>query len=290
VGGATIILDVTHDQNRGRWTGLYQTWFFFGAALGAIAGGWLTDVLGYSAAMWIGAVVTIIGAIFVILRLPETRKVDNPVEIEHQPDSSVDWRPDFEFYGVITLNGINRFIAAGVLSATLALLVQKQVSDSNLVVGVATFTGMLFGLRTLLSMFSAPLSGALSDRLGNRWGVTIGVLLLGAVGMILLTTSNLVIILIGICSSAIAAGSIQALMTTRTGDLVLSTHRGKAIGNLHTAGDLGSALGPITAYALLGWISLNGLFVICAVLFGIGAVLAFVLFTRQRRISTRITN
>jgi len=290
VGGATIILDVTHDQDRGRWTGLYQTWFFFGAALGAIAGGWLTDVLGYSAAMWIGAAITTLGAIFVLIRLPETRKKDSPEDNEQQPRSREDWRPNFEFYGVITLNGINRFITAGVLSATLALLVQKQIFDSNLVVGVATLTGVLFGLRTLLSMFSAPLSGALSDRLGNRWGVTIGVLLLGAFGMILLTTSSLVIILVGICSSAIAAGSIQALMTTRTGDLVLSTHRGKAIGNLHTAGDFGSALGPITAYALLGWISLDGLFVLCSVLFGIGAVLAAVLFTRQRRMSTRIAN
>ena len=43
VGGATIILDVTTDQDRGRWTGLYQTWFFLGAALGAFAGGLLTE-------------------------------------------------------------------------------------------------------------------------------------------------------------------------------------------------------------------------------------------------------
>ena len=40
VGGSAIILDITTDQNRGRWTGLYQTWFFFGAALGSLGGGW----------------------------------------------------------------------------------------------------------------------------------------------------------------------------------------------------------------------------------------------------------
>ena len=45
VGGATVILDVTTDLDRGRWTGLYQTWFFFGGAAGAFVGGLLTDRL-----------------------------------------------------------------------------------------------------------------------------------------------------------------------------------------------------------------------------------------------------
>jgi MFS family permease len=280
VGGATIILDVSDDQDRGRWTGLYQTWFFLGAALGAIVGGWLTDVWGYSTAMWVGALVTACGAFFAYFTLPETR----PDDLDGSGSSSnpqEKWQPNFEFYGVITLNGINRFITAGVLAATLALLVQDQLPKTNLLLGVATVTGVLLGLRTIVSMISAPLSGVFSDRLSNRWGVTIAVLLIGAIGMLLIISTNPIIILIGICFSAIAGGSIQALMTTRTGDLVDQAQRGIAIGNLHTAGDLGSALGPITAYALLGWLTLNGLFIMCAVLFALGAGLAGLLYYRQ---------
>ncbi len=280
VGGATIILDVSDDQDRGRWTGLYQTWFFLGAALGAIVGGWLTDVWGYSTAMWVGALVTACGAFFAYFTLPETR----PDDLDGSGSSSNSqekWQPNFEFYGVITLNGINRFITAGVLAATLALLVQDQLPKTNLLLGVATVTGVLLGLRTIVSMISAPLSGVFSDRLSNRWGVTIAVLLIGAIGMLLIISTNPIIILIGICFSAIAGGSIQALMTTRTGDLVDQAQRGIAIGNLHTAGDLGSALGPITAYALLGWLTLNGLFIMCAVLFALGAGLAGLLYYRQ---------
>jgi len=280
VGGATIILDVSDDQDRGRWTGLYQTWFFLGAALGAIVGGWLTDVWGYSTAMWVGALVTACGAFFAYFTLPETR----PDDLDGSGSSSnlqEKWQPNFEFYGVITLNGINRFITAGVLAATLALLVQDQLPKTNLLLGVATVTGVLLGLRTIVSMISAPLSGVFSDRLSNRWGITIAVLLIGAIGMTLLISTNPIIILIGISFSAVAGGSIQALMTTRTGDLVDQAQRGIAIGNLHTAGDLGSALGPITAYALLGWLTLNGLFIMCAVLFALGAGLAGLLYYRQ---------
>jgi MFS family permease len=290
VGGATIILDVSNEHDRGRWTGLYQTWFFSGAALGAVLGGWLTDVVGYSSAMWICSGLTAFGALFALIFLPETRPqietgvVDSPVNV---PDK---WQPNYEFYAVITLNGINRFITAGVITATLGLLVQDQLSATNLVVGVATLTGMLLGLRTILSMFSAPISGLLSDRLNNRWGVTIAVLLIGAIGMLLLTFSSPVVILSGICFGAVAGGSIQSLVTTRTGDLVTQKQRGKAIGRLHTAGDLGSALGPITAYALLDWLDLNDIFIMCAVLFALCAGLAWIILLRRQTFSTRLSN
>jgi MFS family permease len=233
---------------------------------------------------------TAFGALIAYFSLPETRANDDINRNDPNGNSQKKWRPNFEFYGVITLNGINRFITAGVFAATLALLVQDQLPKTNLILGVATVTGVLFGLRTILSMFAAPLSGTLSDKLGNRWGVTIAVLLIGAIGMLLLVSSNFLIIFIGICFTAVAGGSTQALMTTRTGDLVDQAQRGKAIGSLHTAGDLGSALGPLTAYALLGWLSLSGLFLMCAVLFALGAGLAGLIFIRQRTFSNEPVN
>jgi len=172
------------------------------------------------------------------------------------------------------INGINRFITAGVIAATLALLVNNLLPKTNFVIGVASLTGLLAGFRTLLSMFSAPLSGIISDKNGSRWGVVIGALVLGAVGMLLLISFHPFAFITGICLSAIASGSLQSLMTARTGDIVGRAHQGRAIGNLQTAGDLGSALGPVTAYILLGWLTLNGLYVICAILFGIGLIFA----------------
>ena len=73
VGGATVIMDVTTLSDRGRWSGLYQTWFFLGAALGAFAGGLLTDKVGYTTTMWIGATLTALGGLVAAALLPETR-------------------------------------------------------------------------------------------------------------------------------------------------------------------------------------------------------------------------
>lgn len=282
VGGATIILDVTTDGDRGRWTGLYQTWFFLGAAIGAFAGGFLTDRLGYSAALWIGAGVTTLGGVVALIYLPETRSSKSMNLSYPNNETAQKWRPNGELVSVVSLQGINRFVTAGVLAATIALLVQEQLSMNNLVLGVATVTGILIGLRTILSMFAAPLAGSLSDKSGNRWGVTMAGLIFGSIGMFLLIRPDPVFILVGIGFSAIAGGSIQALVTTRTGDLVDQEQRGKAIGLLHTSGDLGSALGPITAYFLLRWINLSVVYIICAILFALGAGISLRMYWRYR--------
>jgi MFS family permease len=283
VGGSTIILDVTTDKDRGRWTGYYQTWFFLGIALGAFAGGLFTDQFGYSTAMWIGASVTFLGGLIALILLPETRPRNGHIQSQSISNPAPRWRPNRELIGVVTLQGINRFVIAGVLAATLALLVQDQLSNSNLLIGVATLTGILLATRTILSMFAAPIAGSLSDRLGNRWGVTLTGLAIGSFGMLFLARNDPIFIVIGVCLTAIAGGSIQALLTTRTGDMVEQAQRGKAIGLLHTAGDLGSALGPVTAYVLLRWIPLSGVYLLGALLFAFGAALALAMYLGERK-------
>ena len=157
------------------------------------------------------------------------------------------------------------------------------MKENNVVLGVATVTGILLGIRTILSMFAAPFAGSMTDQLGNRWSVTIIGLIIGAIGMVFLIRGELIVILLGICFTALASGSIQALVTTRTGDLVNLSQRGKAIGLLHTVGDLGSAIGPVAAYALLRWITLNGLYLLSAFVFLIGTGLALVMYIKTSR-------
>ncbi len=273
VGGATVILDVTTAQDRGRWTGLYQTWFFLGAALSTLAGGLLTDWLGYGATMWIGAAVTTVGGVTALILLPETRSARPILADPSVEENSLRLRANRALWVVASLQGINRFVTAGVLAATMALLVQDRLSSAGLTLGVATLTGVLMAGRTLLSMIAAPLAGTASDRLGSRWGVAGWGLAIGIIGMALVAWGAPIAILVGVSLGAVAGGSVQALVTVLTGDLVSQAQRGRAIGLLHTAGDLGSAIGPPVAYALMPWIDLRGVYLLCAGLFAAGLVL-----------------
>jgi MFS family permease len=99
--------------------------------------------------------------------------------------------------------------------------------------------------------------------------------------MVLVAWNVPVAILTGISLGAVANSSVQALVIALTGDLVGREQRGRAIGLVHTAGDLGSAAGPPVAYALLAGIGLSGVYALCAGLFVMGLMLVLVQRTRK---------
>lgn len=273
VGGAAMILDVTGAADRGRWTGLYQTWFFLGSALGSLSGGALTDAVGYTTTMWIGAALTALGGVVAWLRLPETR-AERPSGDRlalHSPEeaSQPRLRANGDLWFAAALQGVNRFVISGMLSATMGLLVQDRLRDAGVAVGVATLTGVLMAGQTLFSMLAAPYSGILSDRLGSRQRVVALGLASGVAGMALLAWGAPAAIIAGALLVAAAKGSVQSMATTLTGDVVSPAQRGRAIGLLHTAGDFGSAVGPSVAYALLPLVALRGIYWICAAVFAL---------------------
>jgi MFS family permease len=133
-----------------------------------------------------------------------------------------------------------------------------------------------------VSMGAAPLAGVLSDRL-SRWPIAGWGVLLAAVSMLLLAWQMPAAILVGIALAALAGGGGQALVTALIGDAVGQEQRGRAIGLVHSAGDLGSATGPLVAYALLPWTGLRGVYLCGAVLFGLQYGWMALLRVRARR-------
>ena len=281
VGGATVILDVTTGQDRGRLTGLYQIWFFVGAGFGALAGGVLTDQVGYTTTMWIAAGLTAMGGLAAWIWLPETRGMrQNDAELRSSWESPK-LGANRQLWLAVSLQAANRFVIAGVLMATMGLLVQDRIGSAGALLGVATLTGLLTAGRTSLSMLAAPIAGTASDRMGSRWRVCAWALAIGAAGMALAAQSAPAAILAGIALAAAASGGIQTLATALTGDLVSQGQRGRAIGLLYTAGDLGSAIGPPIAYALLPWLRLTGVYGLCAALFALQLLVVLWFKSRQ---------
>ena len=287
VGGATMILDVTTTNDRGRWMGLYQTWFFLGTAIGSLAGGVLTDRLGYAATMWVGASVTAAGFLAALLLLPETRPgrlAQTAAARAAAAAASLPLHHNTPLWAAVAIQGLNRFALSGVLSATLALVVQAQLVDRPLALGAASVTGILLASRTVFSMGAAPLCGSLSDRLGSRWIVLAWTIGAGLAGFVLMALGNLAAVLVGVILTAIASGAMQSLTTTLTGDLVSPAQRGRAIGLLHTVGDAGSALGPPLAYTLIPVLALPSVYLLCAILFVGGLALSVLFHLRRGRI------
>jgi MFS family permease len=270
IGGNTIVLDVTSDDNRGRWVGGYQLGFFLGASVGAFLGGLLTDQLGFHRAMIINAACTLAGAIIALIFLPETyRKRDEAAESDSSPLSLTSNSPERgAFVSATVLYTVNRLAMTGMLQSTLGFFLLERMGErvhiAGHTLGVATLTGLGLSLSTLIAMTSSPIMGGISDRVGNRWWVVAGGLLPGVVGFILLTLGLPSTTLLGIPLAAVTSGSNQGLSTALIGDLGNGGRQSRRLGVLFTVGDLAGAVGPPLAYALMPLVGTKNVYLLSA--------------------------
>jgi MFS family permease len=295
IAGNGIVLNAAGIANRGRWVGYYHVAFFLGTSVGALLGGALTDWLGYHQAMAIAAGLALLGALIAWLFLPEevgdwrleVPNLQSPMEHRTIADGVSDnrrWDIDqspisnlptvepaamtrvnvAEMASATALLGVSRLVVAGFMVSTLGLFLLERLGESVVVsgqtLGVATLTGLGLGLSTLLSMLAAAFLGNLSDRAHSRWRIAAAGLIPGIVGFGLMAWGTPVAILSGLLLTAVTSGSNQGLSTALIGDLSREATRGRWLGVLYTVGDLGSAIGPPLAYALIPFWGTPGIY------------------------------
>ncbi len=282
VAGNGIILTAAPLAVRGRWVGYYQISFFLGAATGAFLGGLLTDWLGYHQAMMVAAALSLLGALQAWVFVPkeigdqktrpepaEGLEIDSAISDRQSPISPpIRWP---ELTSATAVLGVNRLVIAGIFVSTLGLYLAglwgESVEVYGRAIGVATLTGLALSANTLISMIFTPLIGSLSDRAGNRWQVVGGGLVPGIVGFGLLALSLPFSLLLGLPLTSITSSSNQGLSTALMGDLSGGKRHGRSLGALYTVGDLGSAIGPMLAFAVLPIWGISVLYSLNAVLF-----------------------
>jgi MFS family permease len=271
LGGGTVVLDIATDRNRGRYSGAYQIFFFSGVGGSAILAGILTDQIGYINGLQVSAAIALIMGFIWLVFLPETRpaQVSDVGESLHvsKHRSESDTRPArsrVPLFIAIGLLGINWLIFLGGIGAIMPLLLQERIGDEVIILGLllplTTLTGTMTAGSQFLSAAISPLSGWLTDRSGNRWGLVVVSSLLGVVSLLVIATGDGTTVILAILLSAIATSIIQTQVMTLVGDYAQNNRQGRILGILNTVGDLGSAGGPLLAYALLPIIGLQGIF------------------------------
>ncbi|MFQ5855640.1 MAG: MFS transporter [Anaerolineae bacterium] len=271
VGGYTIVLDVTTPANRGRFTGLFQAWYFLGGAFGMITGGVLTDQIGYRPTLWVCTALTGFGTLVAAATLPETN---------NHARSLRDLRLRLPQLQVAQLAGIDRrilaadyvnlvyyFVGNGVLVSTLGLALSRWAGPETRIgpSSVASLTGLLLASRAVLSVIVAPAAGTLSDWRRDRWLVVgLGMLVLLAGFGVLAGDNRLRALVAGVVLVALGGGILMPALTALMGDLAPAGRQGVAMGSFATAADIGSAAGPILAYTLVTSLALKWVYGLCA--------------------------
>ena len=277
VGGYTMVLDRSSAVDRGRMTGLYQMAFLLGLTISPILGGALTDSLGFRQAARICAAVSGVGFLVALVALPETRPIGRR---GYHPGALLEWRRLRDWFEAVRrldwriLAGsyvylVVLFVNSGVLMSTISLYLEQRwgttVPIGATVVGVASLGGVLLALRSGVGIVAGPIAGIVSDRVGNRWPVVRGGLLLGAAGFVVLAfLTSIGAVPAGVGLISLSAGTLAATVTALVGDLAEGERQGLTMGGLATAGDIGSALGPVFAYALAVVLDLRWIYFLCA--------------------------
>jgi MFS family permease len=251
--------------------GRLQMWFFLGVAVAAFAGGFFTDLFGYRGGLWLSSFLTFLAFLLWLGFLPETRTSQSS-----RPDPDLPSDQTIPFPWLQTLSAALpyfalRFAIAGVLSATtilwLSQFVDGGISLVGLAIPLATLTGTFVAIRVLISMLSAPAAGSISDKLNRRWIVLTLALIIGGVGLWLMSFPVLIPALAGALLATISAGGIQSLVPATVGDWISAGQQSRALGIVFTVGDFGSALGPSLGLWMIGYVGLGGVYQMCAVLF-----------------------
>lgn len=286
VGGYTMILDRSSVADRGRMTGLYQMAFALGLTISPILGGTLTDSLGFQHAVQICALVSCFGFLVALIALPETRRYKAAEVLPLAEDTrqrtpkkllGVFRRVDWQILAASYIYLVVLFVNSGVLMSTISLYLERRWGASIPVgataMGVASLGGLLLALRSALGVAAGPVAGIVSDRIGNRWPVVRVGLLLGSGGFVVLALlTSVEIVPAGVALISLSAGALAATVTALVGDLAERQRQSLTMGGLATAGDIGSALGPVTAFGLVVVLDLQWIYLACALALASGLI------------------
>lgn len=275
---------------KGRLTGVLWGVVRLGSACGVLLGGWLYDHQGYTTTIWVMVGIT-------ALALPVAWPIRWPTLKFAAPDPAYeqgvaskfqDWlqalaTPDARW--LTTASGL-QLLSSGVILSTTSLFLQSLPHRGNAALvfglGIATMAGILQGVRWLSDLAIGPAVGYLSDRFGqtNTAIAIVSVSFCALIGLALLPPfpAVLCLFIVFLCD----AGTTTVLSAAASGVAFHAARPNLFIGIFTTAGDAGSALGPLLAYALASVLGLPVLYI------GLGALLVLAVF-RYRRVSSFVS-
>ena len=255
LGGFYCILNVSSDDNRGYFMGLYNGLYRIGSLAGMLLGGIFADWLGFSVTCMLFGACTAATIVLGFICVP---RGNSGVPARTQAEErSLTWLwKDGTVLWVMATGLVVALIYQGLYASTLSELIRIHFGSSvtllgGVAVGAATLGGVLQAIRWGWEPWLAPGIGVLSDRRFGRRSMMVvslafGVVVFGLVALRLPLPLWLAV-LIGIQLTGTSLTTIADSVASDTA----SVRGGRVFMMWYSfAVDLGAALGPILAYLL----------------------------------------
>jgi MFS family permease len=238
---ASAAIAERYTSDRAARLSTYSSATIVGRSLAPFLGGFLISLASYGA-VYVACAISGVLALAAGLLLPESRPVQ--AKASARPHFWASLKEVLRDRGILLVSTIEaaQYLVFGAIEAFLALYAAS--------LGVPAWQiGIILGVQLVSIVFTKPLMGRLSDRIGRRRVILPG-LALGAASILLLPWASE---FFGLAALSLAFGLGFATVTSSTAALVADLTRngrfGASMGVLRTVMDVGQSIGPV----LTGW-------------------------------------
>jgi MFS family permease len=248
VQGYMSALLYSTDKNRGRVFAVYQAVTRVGEGGGLLIGGFLSDLIGIPFTFFVFGACSGCG-ILLALKAPSSPTLGSrhTTNATNAAASALISRWPLALWVCALCITMSDQMIANLTGRFVAQRIGPQLS---LVIGVAGLSGLLLSFRSFTTLLLGPLVGALSDRLGRAPLVIVLIALqsLCIAGIALANSWQL--LLACLLVQFASAVSARLMIFAVAGDLAPQQNRAVHMSRFATFVDLGTALGPVVAFAI----------------------------------------
>ena len=247
---ALAIVADTYSTGRGERMGWYSSATLVGRFLAPFVGGLLIFSNDFHLVYLADGFAGII-ALFLATRLPPEANVPDKV----RQTLAGNWRKygkeiSFVFHhkGILATSGVEaaQYFGYGCLETFLPVYLNEKLGFA------AWQIGLLFTAQIVVTAFTKPIMGRLSDRYGRIRTIVAGLILGGAIIMLIVSASNYLLMLILIAFSGLGLAIVTSSTSALVADLAREEGRGSALGVMSGIMDIGQSSGPIVTGLLIG--------------------------------------
>jgi MFS family permease len=233
-GATALITDILPEHQRGRGMGIWGTFISLGIGVGQYLGSYIFMKIGITNLFMISAGTAAISMIL-ISYVKETLPSRQKFEPKH---ILVTWRDVFE--PTVLPSAIVMF-----LSAACSGIIFVLTPDMSAYLGIQN-KGWFFGIYVISTIIIRLMTGSLSDRIGRRKTLIIGMLFLIVSMLLIGYANNVTTYTISAVIFGIATGISSPTFFAWTADLSLPERRGVGAGTMFIALELGIMFGSLS--------------------------------------------
>ncbi len=238
VGIMVSINETVPNTRRGLGMGLFELVVYGGSSFGSALGGYLAVVYGLRMPFYSIVILSIIATVVCIVMVSETKVPEKKVEKLESSQGQGSYIKHLIHLTPLYISGFSSKIMDSFIWSFLPLYLTGLKMD---VAEIATITSAF----TFSWSLSQPLSGHISDKLGRKKLVLLGLVSTAASFLLYMLTSDFVLILVFALMQGFAAALFYTPLVAMVSDAAPPNLEGTLIGSYRFFRDMGYFVGPI---------------------------------------------